>query len=260
VSSLAEMVLQRRRARGTVTERGWEQLWSRVFDDGTPLGKAYDVQAQMVRMVPSRPAITLIAVGAWPMRYLYRGAAFAVIDVVPFVIPPVRGPETSVFLERVRAYDVPLLDDPDWQHELQRRYRRAAGIDTLSPIVEASSVPSIDLGPAILSALPDEECMRVLEWLTRMTGVGEWGVPEAELTPGLDDARAALPSLPRDVEMWEGKPGMVACVRLDHELPGQAGGQRIELAALRLARSPSGTWRFTRTIVGEHEREGQALS
>lgn len=243
-----------------MTERGWEQLWARVFDDGTALGKAYDVQAHMVRMVPSRPSITLIAVGAWPMRYLFRWAAFAVIDDVPFVIPPVRGPETTVSIEKVRAFDVPMLDDPDWQNELQRRFRRAAGVDTLAPLGDASSVPSIDLGPAILSSLPDEESMRVLEWLTRMTGVGEWGVPEAELTNGLDDARAAIPSLPREVQMWEGKPGMVACVRLDHELPGQVGGRRIELAALRLARGTGGAWRFTRTIVAEHEREGTALS
>lgn len=254
------MVLQRRRARGTVTERGWEQLWARVFDDGTPLGKAYGIEATMVRMVPSRPTITLIAVGGWPMQYLFRWAAFAVIDDVPFVIPPVRGPEPSVSLERVRAYDVPMLDDPDWQKELQRRFKRAAGIDTLSPISDSSSVPSIDLGPAILSALPDEESMRVLEWLTRMTGVGAWGVPEAELTPGLDEARASLAELPRDVQMWEGKPGMVACVRLDHELAGQVGGRRVELAALRLARGSGSTWRFTRTIVGEAEQEGTALS
>lgn len=243
-----------------MTERGWAQLWSRVFDDGTPMGKAYDVKAHMIRMVPARPAITLIAVGAWPMRYLYRWAAFAVIDDVPFVIPPVRGLESTVSLERVRAYDVPMLDDPDWQDELQRRYRRAAGIDTLSPISDASSYPSIDLGPAILSALPDEECMRVLEWLARMTGVGEWGLDEAELTPGLDAAREAMPSLPRDVEMWEGQPGMVACVHLDHELPGQVGGRRVELAALRLVRGGGGAWRFTRTIVGEAEQEGAALS
>jgi hypothetical protein len=260
VSSLAEMVLQRRRAHGTVTERGWEQLWTRVFDDGTPMGRAYDIQATMVRMVPSRPSITLIAVGGWPMRYLFRWAAFAVIDDVPFVIPPVRGPEISTSLERVRAYDVPMLDDPGWQSELQRRFKRAAGVDTLSPIAESSNVPSIDLGPALLSALPDEECMRVLEWLTRMTGVGEWDVPEAELTSGLDAAREALPELPRDVKMWEGKPGMVACVRLDHELPGQVGGRRVELAALRLARGAGSTWRFTRTIVGEAEQEGTALS
>lgn len=260
MSSLAELVLRRRRARGTVSERGWEELWKRVFDDGTALGKAYDVQGQMVRLVPARPALTLIAVGAWPMRYLYRWAAFAVIDDVPFVIPPVRGPDTTITIEKVRAYDVPDLDDPDWQNELQRRFRRAAGIDTLAPLADASSVPSIDLGPAILSSLPDEECMRVLEWLTRMTGVGEWGVPEAELTPGLDAAREALPGgLPRDVTMWEGKPGMVACVRLDHDIPGQVGGRRIELAALRLVRG-NGTWRFTRTIVAEHEREGTALS
>lgn len=260
MSSLAEMVLQRRRARGTVKDRGWEELWTRVFDDGTALGKAYDVAAQLVRLVPARPPITLVAVGAWPMRYLYRWAAFAVLEDVPFVIPPVRGPETTVHLERVRAYDVPMLDDPDWQGELQRRFRRAAGIDTLAPISDASSVPSVDLGPAILSALPDEECMRVLEWMTRMTGVGEWGVPEAELTPGLDAAREALPALPREVAAWEGKPGMVACVRLDHDLPGQVGGRRLELAALRLTRGAGGTWRFTRTIVAEHEREGTALS
>src|SRR5687768_14532787 len=130
------MVLQRRRARGTVTDRGWEQLWARVFDDGTPMGRAYDIRAQMVRLVPARPSITLVAVGGWPMRYLYRWAAFAVIDDVPFVIPPVRGIENSIELERVRAYDVPMLDDPDWQDELQRRFRRAAGIDTLSPIAD----------------------------------------------------------------------------------------------------------------------------
>ncbi len=243
-----------------MAERGWEQLWSRVFDDGTSLGRAVDIEPHMVRMIPSRPLLTFVAVGAWPMQYLFRWAAFAVIEDVPFLIPPVRGPEASVSLERVRAYDVPDLDDPDWQSELGRAYRRAAGIDTLGPTSSASSVPSVDLGPSIMSALPDEEVIRLLEWLARMTGVGRWGVSEAELTPGLDGCRAAIGALPRDVAAWEGKPGAVASVRLEHELEGQAGGHRVEVAACRLTRAAAGAWRFTRTIVAEHEREGTPLS
>ncbi len=259
MSSLAELVLHRRRAHGTVSERGWAQLWQRVFDDGSALGRAHDVEPHMIRMIPSSPAVTLIAVGAWPMQYLFRWAAFAVIEDVPFLIPPVRGLENTVHLERVHAYDVPDLDDPDWQNELARRFRRAAGVDTQAPVSSTSSVPSIDLGPALIGALSDQEAVRVLEWLARMTGVGMEGLAEAELTPGLAAARAAVPAIPREVAAWEGGAGTIACVRLDHEIAGQAGGQRSEVAALRLVRG-AGKWRFTRTVVAEYEREGTPLS
>jgi len=258
VSSLAQLVLHHRRAGATVSARGWAQLWSRVFDDGTALGRAYDVEARMVRMIPSAPSITLIAVGAWPMQYLFRWAAFAVIEDVPFVIPPVRGPELTTHLERVRAFDVPLLDDPPWQDELARSYRRAAGIDTLAPRGSATSLASLDLGPMILDALDDDEALRVLEWLARMTGVGACGVAELDPTPGLDAARAVLPALPDDVAAWEQHEGVVACMRHDHSLAGQAGGERTELAGVRLVRGPR--WRFTRTLLAEREVEGMALS
>jgi hypothetical protein len=258
VSSLAELVLRRRRAGATVRARGWSQLWARVFDDGTSVGRTQDVEAHMVRLIPSRPPLTLIAVGAWPMQYLFRWAAFAVIEDVPFVIPPVRGPETSVSIERVRACDVPELDDPDWQETLGKAYRRAAGIDTLEP-TSSSGAPSIDLGPTIVGALSDADALPVLEWLTRMTGVGTPEVALAELTPWLDAARAEV-ALPREVAGWERGPGTVACVRLEHDLDGQVGGHRVELAALRLTRGSAGAWRFTRTIVAEHEREGTQLS